>query len=119
MAIIISPPLILFRSHPYTVPSTRAKGVAIKMAITNERAPVNPNSIERVAPSRPEMIPSGRPKFSPQPECTIGTMARTSTPFQENLAMILEIWVGRSAPTNGARIRSSRRNAVMISLGSP
>ena len=72
-----------------------------------------------VAPRRPDMIPKGRPKLRPQPECTMGTMASTNTAFQLKRLIVLVIWVGRSAPTRGARIKSARRNPAMINLGRP
>ena len=81
--------------------------------------PVKPNSMESVAPSRPEMMPRGRPKFSPQPEWIIGTMARTSTAFQLKRLMVLLICVQKSAPTKGAAINSISRNAAMIRRGRP
>ena len=43
--------------------------------------PVTPICIEVTAPRRPAIIPSGRPKFSPQPDCIIGTIASTRMPF--------------------------------------
>ena len=81
--------------------------------------PVKPNWIDMVAPKRPEMMPRGSPKFSPQPECTMGTIARTITAFQLKRLIVLLICVGRSAPTTGARMNSARRNPAMITLGRP
>ena len=65
------------------------------------------------------MMPRGRPKLSPQPECTMGTMASTRMPFQLKRLMMLEICVGRSAPTKGAMIRSSSKKPAMIRRGTP
>ena len=104
---------------PYHSPNTRAKGVEIRTAIKNERGPVKPSSIDIVAPRSPDIIPKGSPKFKPQPECTIGTIASTSMPFQLKRLMIFEICVGRSAPTIGAMINKRIRKPVIISLGSP
>ena len=97
----------------------RAKGVAITMAMTKLIGPVKPNSMESVAPSRPEMMPSGRPKLRPQPECTMGTIASTSTAFQLKRLMVLVICVAKSAPTSGAAMNRSSRNAAMIRRGRP
>ena len=72
-----------------------------------------------VAPRRPEIMPNGRPKLRPQPECTMGTIASTRTAFQLKRLIVLVICVGRSAPTIGARIKSAKRNPAMISLGRP
>ena len=93
--------------------------MAISTLVKKDTGPVKPSSIDRVPPSRPATMPSGRPKFSPQPECTIGTMASTSTAFQLKRLMVLVICIGRSAFTKGARINSSSKNPAMISRGSP
>ena len=96
-----------------------ANGVAMTAAITKLIAPVKPSSMESVAPRRPDMIPSGSPKFSPQPECTIGTIASTSTAFQLKRLMVLVICIARLQPTSGAMINSSSRKQAMIRRGSP
>ena len=75
--------------------------------------------MEMVAPSNPEMIPRGRPKFSPQPEWIMGTMASTSTAFQLKRLMVLVSCMRRSDPPKGARMNSSSKNPVMISRGRP
>ena len=96
-----------------------AMGVAIRMAITKLMGPVKPNSMESVAPRRPEMMPSGRPKLRPQPEWIMGTMARTMMAFQLKRLMVLLICVQKSAPTKGAAMNSSSRKPAMISRGRP
>lgn len=68
----------------------------IRIAITKLMGPVKPNSMDSVAPSRPDTMPSGRPKFRPQPEWIMGTMASTRTAFQLKRLMVLVIWVARS-----------------------
>ena len=107
------------RSQPYAQPKSSANGVEITMAIRKLAPPVKPSSMESVAPSRPEMMPSGKPKFRPQPECTMGTMASTSTAFQLKRLMVLVIWVGRSQPATGARMNISSKKAVMRMRGRP
>ena len=72
--------------------------------MTKLSGPVKPSSMESVAPSRPEMIPRGRPKFSPQPEWIMGTMASTITAFQLKRLMVLLICIQKPAPTKGAAI---------------
>ena len=72
-----------------------------------------------VAPSRPEMMPSGRPKFSPQPEWTIGTIASTMTAFQLKRLITLLICVAKSTPANGTSMNISSRKPVMIMRGTP
>ena len=94
-------------------------GVAMRMAIKKLMPPVNPNSMERVAPKRPEMMPRGKPKFNPQPEWIMGTMARTMMAFQLKRLMVLLIWIQKPAPTKGAAIYSISRKAAMIKRGSP
>ena len=81
--------------------------------------PVNPNSMERVAPSRPEIMPRGRPKFRPQPEWIMGTMASTMMAFQLKRLMTLVICVAKSTPATGARMNISSKKPVMIRRGTP
>ncbi len=59
------------------------------------------------------------PKFSPQPEWIIGTMANTSTAFQLKRLMTLVIWVAKSDPVIGAIMKRKIKNPVIISLGRP
>jgi hypothetical protein len=89
------------------------------MAMTKLMTPVKPSSMDSVAPRSPDTMPSGRPKFSPQPEWIIGTMANTSIAFQLKRLIVLVSCVVKFAPTNGAVIKSSSRNPAMISLGNP
>ena len=49
----------------------------------------------------------------------MGTMARTRMPFQLKRLIILDICVGRSAPTKGAMISRRSRKPVMIRRGTP
>src|SRR5664280_2133760 len=61
VAIIISSPLTWFSRMPYPQPNKHASGMAIPMAPANPATPTSPNSMLRVAPSSPAIIPSGRP----------------------------------------------------------
>ena len=119
MAIIISPPLMRFSSQPYPNPNSRAKGVAISTLRKKDMGPLTPSSMDMVPPSSPATMPRGKPKFSPHPECTMGTMASTSTAFQLKRLMVLVICMGRSAFTKGARMNKRSRNPAMISRGRP
>ena len=64
-------------------------------------------------------MPSGRPKFRPQPESTIGTIASTSTAFQLKRLMVLVSCVRKSAPTIGAKINIRIKKPVMIIRAGP
>ena len=94
-----------------------AKGVDTTMAIRKLMVPVKPISMARGPPSRPARTPRGMPKFSPQPEWIMGTIASTSTAFQLKRLMTLVIWVGRSDPVMGAIMNKKRRKPAMISRG--
>ena len=79
------------------------------MAIRNPQAPTRPISMLMVAPSRPAMTPSERPKLSPQPDWIIGTSARTMIPFMPMRIRVSEIDAGRLTSTKGAaRNRANR-----------
>ena len=87
------------------------------MAMTKLMGPVKPSSMARVPPRRPDSTPRGMPKFSPQPEWIMGTMASTRTAFQLKRLMTLVICVGRSDPVMGAMMNKKRRKPAMISRG--
>ena len=87
------------------------------MAITKLMGPVKPISMASVPPSRPARTPRGMPKFSPQPEWIIGTMASTSTAFQLKRLNTFVNWVVRSDPVSGAMINRTRRKPPIISRG--
>ena len=89
------------------------------MAMTKLIGPVKPSSMDSVAPRRPEMIPSGRPKLRPQPEWTIGTIASTMMAFQLKRLITLLICVAKSTPANGTSTNISSRKPVMIMRGTP
>ena len=89
------------------------------MATKNDKAPVNPNCMERVPPKRPAMIPNGRPKLRPQPLWIIGTMARTIMEFIPNLISTSEILVRMLIPPSGATRNNNRRKPAMIRRGQP
>ncbi len=67
VAIIISPPFTRLSNCPYPHPRIRAKGVAKGSPAKARRDRRHPLERLIVAPKRPEMIPSGRPKLRPQP----------------------------------------------------
>ena len=77
------------------------------------------HSIESVAPKSPAIIPSGNPKFRPQPACTIGIIARTITPFIPKRTSVFDSEVSTLTPTKGAAMNSPSRNSAMIIRGHP
>ena len=81
--------------------------------------PVTPICIEVTAPRRPAIIPSGRPKFSPQPDCIIGTIASTRMPFIPTRTSVSEMEASMRTPTKGAAMKSASRKSAIIIRGQP
>ena len=119
VAIIISPPLTRLSSRPYAQPNRTAIGIAMHIAARTPRIPVSSSSTLVTAPSSPAMIPSGRPKFRPQPAWTIGTIASTMTPFIPNRTSVSLIDASTRTSTNGAMTKSPSRNNAMMIRGQP
>lgn len=89
------------------------------MAVKKPKNPRAFNSKLMVAPKSPAMIPSGSPKFRPHPDCTMGTIARTKTPFMPNLTRVSLIDESIRTFTNGARTKRDNKNRAMMALGHP
>src|SRR5450756_3134858 len=89
------------------------------MAPANPARPVRPSSILIVAPSSPAMMPSGRPKLSPQPVWTMGTIPRTRMPFMPKRTMVSVIDWSTLTPTDGAAMNSDRSSIAMMMRGQP
>ena len=89
------------------------------MAMTKLIGPVKPSSMDSVAPRRPEMMPSGRPKLRPQPDWIMGTIARTMTPFIPKRTNVSLIDASRRTWTKGAMIKSRTRKAAIRMRGHP
>src|SRR5450830_357089 len=119
VAIIISSPLTWFSRTPYPQPNRHASGMAIPMAPANPATPTSPNSMLRVAPSSPAIIPSGRPKLSPQPACTMGIMASTITPFIPKRTIVSISDASIRTPTEGATTNSESSTSPMMIRGQP
>ena len=94
-------------------------GIAIAIAAKNTELPVNPNSIAKVTPNRPASMPSGKPKFKPHPECTIGTIESTKMPFQANLLKTFDNNVDILFPETGAKQNITKIKPTMIHLEIP
>src|SRR5450830_49151 len=90
-----------------------ANRMAMTMVMANPTTPVSPSSMLNVVPSNPAIIPSGKPKFSPQPVCTIGIMASTKTLFIPKRTIVFFSEKLSETPTEGA-IRNKKSNSPPI-----
>ena len=96
-----------------------AMGVAMAMAVNTPGMPFASSSTLVTAPRSPAMMPSGRPKFRPQPDCTMGTMASTRTPFMPKRTRVSLKAASTGTPTNGETMKRMTRKTAIRILGQP
>ena len=105
-----------------TMAEAKPRGAAQAAALTycpHQARTFSFSSMESVAPKSPAMMPRGRPKFSPQPDCTIGIIASTITAFMPKRTSVSDSEVSTRTPTNGAAMNSPSRNRPMMTRGQP
>ena len=81
--------------------------------------PVRPNSMLVTPPKMPATTPMGKPKFSPQPDWTMGIKLRTKIENMPKRARTFSTESPRDTPAAGAAAKRANRNRPMISRGSP